>query len=48
MFSRHQSWAQRQRRTWNCLEDVFTVLGRDTEQFEKLKQLDYLVWFGTS
>ncbi|DAC54842.1 MAG TPA: hypothetical protein D7H78_02110 [Candidatus Poseidoniales archaeon] len=24
------------------LEDVFTVLGRDTEQFEKLKQLDYL------
>ncbi len=24
------------------LEDVFTVLGRDTEQFEKLKQLNYL------
>lgn len=24
------------------LEDVFTVLGRDTEQFEKLKGLDYL------
>ena len=24
------------------LEDVFTVLGRDTEQFEKLKTLDYL------
>ena len=24
------------------LEDVFTVLGRDTEQFEKLKNLDYL------
>ena len=24
------------------LEDVFTVLGRDTEQFEKLKDLDYL------
>ena len=24
------------------LEDLFTVLGRDTEQFEKLKTLDYL------
>jgi hypothetical protein len=24
------------------LEDVFIVLGRDTEQFEKLKNLDYL------
>ena len=27
---------------WIVLEDVFTVLGRDTEQFEKLKDLNYL------
>ena len=42
MSSRHKSRFEGQYRAWNRSEDVFTVLGRDTEQFEKLKSLDYL------